>query len=263
MNMQKFWLGLAVALGVMACSSDEDPVDCEKSGLILSLGTVVNATQCGVADGSLKVFGSGGKEPYQFSIKNGPTQDNGQFDNLPAGLYTLVLTDANSCSTTIDNVYIKAKDFTFTADITDDNSCLGSNGAVTLQVSSGNPPYLFAIGTGDFSENNTFTNLPEGYQTIMVKDNAGCVVNLGVTIPRGFSGTSWANDIKPIIETKCALSGCHNGSRPDLRVFANAKTYAKSMKSKTQDRSMPAEGSLTDAQIQLIACWVDDGALAN
>ena len=263
MNMQKFWFGLAVAFGVMACSSDEDPVDCEKSGLILSLGTVVNATQCGVPDGSLKVFASGGKEPYQFSLKNGPSQDNGQFNDLPAGLYTIVLTDANACSTTIDNVYIKAQDFTFTADITDDTSCMGSNGAVTLQVSSGNPPYRCAIGTSDFSENNTFTGLPEGYQTIVVKDNAGCTVNLGVTISRGFSGTSWTNDIKPIIETKCSVSGCHDGTRPDLRVFANANKYAKSMKSKTQDRSMPVEGSLTDAQIQLIACWVDDGALAN
>ncbi|AYB33874.1 hypothetical protein [Chryseolinea soli] len=261
--MQKFWFGLAVAFGVMACSNDEDPVDCEKSGLILSLGTVVNASQCGVPDGSLKVFGSGGKEPYQFSIKNGPTQDNGQFNNLPAGLYTIVLTDANACNTTIDNVYIKAQDFSFTADITDDNSCLGSNGAVTLQVSSGNPPYLFAIGTSDFSENNTFTGLPVGYQTIVVKDNAGCTVNLGITISRGFSGTSWANDIKPIIETKCSVSGCHDGTRPDLRVFANAKANAKNMKLKTQDRSMPKEGSLTDAEIQLIACWVDDGALAN
>jgi len=261
--MQKFWFGLAVAFGVMACSNDEDPVDCEKSGLILSLGTVVNASQCGVPDGSLKVFGSGGKEPYQFSIKNGPTQDNGQFNNLPAGLYTIVLTDANACSTTIDNVYIKAQDFSFTADITDDNSCLGSNGAVTLQVSSGNPPYRFAIGTSDFSENNTFTGLPVGYQTIVVKDNAGCTVNLGITISRGFSGTSWASDIKPIIETKCSVSGCHDGTRPDLRVFANAKANAKNMKSKTQDRSMPKEGSLTDAEIQLIACWVDDGALAN
>jgi hypothetical protein len=261
--MQKFWFGLALACGVMACSQDETPVDCEKSGPIISLGTVVNASQCGVSDGSLKVLGSQGKEPYQFTITGGVTQDNGQFNNLPAGIYTITITDANGCSSAIDNVYVKAQDFTFTAEITDDNACLGSNGAVTLQVSSGNPPYLFALGTSDFTDNNTFNNLSEGYHAFAVKDNSGCVVNLGVTVPRGFSNVSWTNDIKPIIETKCALSGCHNGARPDLRVFANAKKYAGSMKSKTQDRSMPAEGSLTEAQIQLIACWVDDGALAN
>jgi hypothetical protein len=66
------------------------------------------------------------------------------------------------------------------------------------------------------------------------------------------------------MNTYCALSGCHDGRRrPDLRLYERAKFYAKAIKSKTQDRSMPFEGSLTQEQIDVIACWVDDGALEN
>ncbi|MBL0743595.1 hypothetical protein [Chryseolinea lacunae] len=261
--MQKFLGWAALACFAVACSKEEDPIDCEKSGLFISLGTVVDATACGTADGSLKVFGSGGKEPYQFSLNGQTPQDLGQFNSLTAGIYNVTLKDANGCSTSVDNVTIKALDFSFAANILEDKSCLGSNGEVTIDVNKGNAPYQYKLGTGSFGDSNTFTGLEAGNHSITVKDNTGCLVTLSVTVPRGFSGTSWTTDIKPIIETKCALSGCHNGTRPDLRVFDNAKLYAKSIKSKTQDRSMPFEGSLTDAQIALIACWVDDGALAN
>lgn len=91
------------------------------------------------------------------------------------------------------------------------------------------------------------------------------MVTLTITIPQGTTGTSWAVDIKPIMEKNCAITGCHNGvSRSnDFREFTSAKSHAKSIKSKTQDRSMPFDGALTQNEIDLIACWVDDGALQN
>jgi hypothetical protein len=67
------------------------------------------------------------------------------------------------------------------------------------------------------------------------------------------------------MEKNCATTGCHNGvSRSnDFREYTSAKTFANSIKSKTQDRSMPFDGTLTQDQIDLIACWVDDGAVLN
>jgi len=35
------------------------------------------------------------------------------------------------------------------------------------------------------------------------------------------------------------------------------------MKARTQSRNMPKEGTLTQAEIDAIGCWVDDGALNN
>lgn len=265
--MQKFSRLAILCLSgfhLYSCGSDPEPVDCEKSGPIISLGVVIDATSCSIADGSIKASGGGGKEPYIFSVNDQPGQAEGQFNGLSPGIYTVTVTDANGCSASVNNVTIKASDFTFTADITADNSCSAGNGSVVVEVTDGSPPYTFKIGEESFNENNTFNGLDIGNHTIYIKDNLDCIVNLTVTVPRGFTGVSWENEILPIIETSCALARCHNGTdRPDLTKYENALFYAKSMKSKTQDKSMPREGTLSASQINLIACWVDDGALEN
>lgn len=262
--MQKFLLAGIVFTMIIGCGEDPDPVDCEKSGPVISLGLVEDAASCSVANGSIKVSASVGKEPYQFSINDLPFQASGQFDALSAGIYTVYVKDANGCTASVDNVLVKALDFTFTASILADKSCLSGDGQIVVNVSDGNPPYTFKLGNGSFSGDNSFSGLSSGTHTIVVKDNIGCSITLSLTVPKGSSGTSWATEIKPIMEASCAQSGCHNGSsRPDLRKIENAKFYAKSIKSKTQDRSMPREGTLTQQQIDLIACWVDDGAINN
>lgn len=246
------------------CVDDPKPIDCEVSGPIMSLGTVTNATSCSVPDGSIKVSATGGKEPYLFSLNDDPGQEEGVFTNLHAGYYTVKVVDANGCSKSVDNVSVKASDFQVNAVIEPDKLCIGGDGQITINIEPINPPYQFKLGTGSFSASNTFTNLAMGTYGITVQDNIGCSVFLSVTVPRDQSNVSWNDVIKPIIEKSCAKSGCHDGgARVDLRVFQNAKANARSMKSKTQDRSMPREGTLTQDEIDLIACWVDDGALLN
>lgn len=247
----------------LACSDDPEPIDCSASGPIISLGVVTQATSCSTANGSLQVSATGGKQPYSFSI-GGTAQPEGKFENLSAGVYTVSVTDANACSAFVENVSIKASDFTFATELTGDSDCLGANGQVKIIVEPTHPPYMYRRGTGSFVDNNIFTELPAGSHAFTVKDGNGCSVNLMVTVPRAQSGTSWENDIRPIIVRSCASSGCHNGSsRADLRVFENAKAQAARIKSRTQDRSMPREGTLAQSEIDLIACWVDDGALMN
>ncbi|MGC3946966.1 MAG: hypothetical protein QM762_21025 [Chryseolinea sp.] len=262
--MKKAIVFLLAGLCCWNCGTDPDPVDCSASGPIISLGTVANATSCSIADGSISVTASGGKEPYLFKINDLPSQADGAFNNLSAGAYTVSVTDANACSAFVENVAIKASDFKFSTMLVGDSDCLGGNGQVTINVEQLNPPYSYRLGTGSFGEANVFSGLATGTYGFTVKDNTGCSVFLSVTVPRAFSGTSWQNDIRPIIVKSCATSGCHNGeSRMDLRVFENAKFYAASIKSKTRDRSMPREGTLSQKEIDLISCWVDDGAVAN
>ena len=76
--------------------------------------------------------------------------------------------------------------------------------------------------------------------------------------------TSWQNDILPIMINACATNGCHDGiTRRNWRDYSEVKEYAATIKKKTQDRSMPFDGPLPQHEIDLIACWVDGGALNN
>lgn len=83
---------------------------------------------------------------------------------------------------------------------------------------------------------------------------------------------TFSEDVKPIIETKCAISGCHNGDMgPDLNwtTFEQFHKRAESglVKYRVTNHIMPpAEsqaGPLSEEQINAIACWADQGALNN
>jgi SprB repeat len=263
--MHRSLLVVVVTLIISACSSDDDPVDCATAGPVVSLDGVNNATSCASNDGAIRLSVSGGKEPYNFFLNDQAVGVSAEMNNLQAGSYSVLVTDANHCSSSLDNVTIVSQDFSFTATIQPNTSCLGGNGSVSIDVEGSNPPYTFRLANGNFTSDNFFSALKAGNHIITVQDNNNCTVILSTTIPQGTTGTSWSNDIKPIFEKSCAITGCHNGvSRSNnFREYASAKSFANTIKSKTKDRSMPFDGSLTQNQIDLIACWVDDGALQN
>lgn len=79
-------------------------------------------------------------------------------------------------------------------------------------------------------------------------------------------------DIKPIIQTKCAVGGCHNGDMGDDLNWTNFSEFHKRassgyVKFRVTHRVMPPSdspaGPLTQEQINAIACWTDQGALNN
>lgn len=249
---------------VMSCSYNElGPPDCTASDLRISVGNVTPSTDCGTADGAITLSATGGKLPYTFSL-NGVTQSNVQFSGVHAGIYSITVTDAAGCETSTHGVTVPASNLLFDVDVHEDNGCVTGNGAFTIRIENGNEGYQFAYNDGPFSSDSIFSGITHGVHVISVKDTAGCMVKLNISVPRGTTGVSWQQEILPIVETKCALSGCHNGiSRPDLRIYDKAKFYASSIKKFTQDKSMPFDGTLTEEQIKLIACWVDDGALNN
>lgn len=77
------------------------------------------------------------------------------------------------------------------------------------------------------------------------------------------TNVSYSSVIRPLIDQKCG--NCHlDGSQaPDLTNYSIIKANASKIKSLTQSGIMPQDGSLTQAQKDAIACWVDNGALNN
>lgn len=73
---------------------------------------------------------------------------------------------------------------------------------------------------------------------------------------------SFAQDVNPIMVASCLE--CHSGTRfPDLRTHDNINSNATIIKSEVVTRSMPQGSTLSDEQIELISCWIDNGALDN
>ncbi|HEY8936906.1 MAG TPA: hypothetical protein VIM65_16885, partial [Cyclobacteriaceae bacterium] len=216
----------AIVLLMLSCVNHDlapKKFDCTKTTLTLALDSVSAATACGVADGAIYVSALGGIEPYSFRVNDQPSSTSNTLGGLLSGIYTVAVVDKNGCEKTLENIKVMAGGFEFTATTTDDSECINYNGSISVDVQSGNAPFQFKLGTNPFSDNNVFTDLEAGSYDLAIRDTNNCTVQLRVTVSKGNTGTSWSADILPIIQSSCAVSGCHNGiSRTDYRIYANA-----------------------------------------
>ncbi len=130
------------------------------------------------------LFPSGGTTPYTYSWSNGLVGNNSTafFDtNLPAGTYTLYVTDANGCigegSVTIAQ--------TVMATVTSTAAGCGGGGTATASaVSGGVGPYTYSWNPGSQST-ATATDLTAGTYTVYVNDSYDCFFSQTVTVAAG------------------------------------------------------------------------------
>lgn len=256
----------------IACTNNDvnKPFDCNNSDLTLTLVSKQDASGCKAIDGSLVVAGSFGKPPYDYSVNGGVFQTNPQFGSLGAGTYSVEVKDANGCKKSID-VVIDAANSTLNATrvVVNNSQCAAPNGSITVTGTGGKPPYFYLFGIGGFTPNNVLSNIKEGTYNVVVKDSEDCLKSFGVVVGRENMGIKYSTQIKPIFDLSCNVPNCHGaGTGPrDWTVFANVSSQKDRIKLRTGNRTMPIIGNgisaLTQTQIDLIACWVDDGALNN
>lgn len=73
------------------------------------------------------------------------------------------------------------------------------------------------------------------------------------------------NDINPLIQANCALPACHaaGGISPELSSFDKVQKRTADILRLTQSREMPPPSSgisLSQEEIDKIACWIEQGA---
>jgi gliding motility-associated-like protein len=122
---------------------------------VSSLPSNLASTNCtcpGRDDGSITVTPTLGIAPFIFTITGtgtvpGPITNNtaANFNNLPAGTYTITFTDANNCAGTTTPIVITAGT-AITSTYSTTNSCPGlNNGGATITATSGTGPYTFTM----------------------------------------------------------------------------------------------------------------------
>jgi len=128
----------------------------------------------GTAEGSISITSLTGEYPYQYYWSNGSTLPD-QTD-LPAGTYTVTVTDANNCSGVASYTINEPQSpVIFSIVQVTPADCNGSNeGAIDISVTGGVPPYQFIWSTGDTTEDIEF--LTAGVYSVTVNDANGCVI---------------------------------------------------------------------------------------
>ncbi|MBK7958662.1 MAG: SprB repeat-containing protein [Bacteroidetes bacterium] len=126
---------------------------------------------------------SGGVKPYTYLWNTIPAQTDSIADNIPAGIYTITITDKNLCSIQIKDT-LKQPLLLRASGVIDSVLCFGnSNGKVDINnVSGGNKGYSYkicnGIGCSSFGtaqSNSNFVGLPTDWYTVRVTDMKGCI----------------------------------------------------------------------------------------
>ena len=257
-----FAITFSLFLGGCATNDEPKPADCAASSLALTT-TFTSPSACAATDGSISLLVTGGEEPYMFAIDAQPFGTSSEFTGLGSGTYTVKVRDNNNCDRS-KTVTLNPMGTTLAATVEVESAgCKSSSGAISIDASGGTEPYTYQLNGGASSDDNTFTSLSPGNYIIRVTDDEGCSITQSAKV---LNGTSFTTEVQSIISTNCAVSGCHvsGGAAPDFTKFSNIQARASQIKSKTQSGEMPKNGpKLPQAQLDLIACWADDGAQNN
>ena len=149
---------------------------------------------------------------------------------------------------------------------TNDAICGTSTGTIEVSATGGVPPYTFSLGGSSANSDGLFAGLSQGVYQVTATDANDCSVFKEATVVQS-GEVSFSQLIAPILENNCTLPTCHvpepGTSRQNLTDFNIVQQLASEIKRRTQNGEMPKTGSITQTQIDLIACWVDNGALDN
>lgn len=258
-------LVLLFAFGFLLSCSDQTEQEINCSTLSIALKSKTNPTQCLPPDGDISVFAFGGNPPYSFRINNGGVQSDSLFANLQGGNYLVEVIDAAQCTSTLEvSLSSVNSDLNVSFEMIPNTDCLIGNGSVKFMPNGGTPPYQLKFNNKIVAGMEVST-LNNGLYQAVISDANLCEFVIAVSIPQGVTSTSWSVDIKPIIDTRCAKPICHvsGTGRSDFSKLENVQQLATQIKTRTQNGSMPFDEPMPNSQIQLIACWVNDGARNN
>jgi hypothetical protein len=168
------------------CTNSTTLTIAQPNGISVSSILVTNAS-CGNSTGAITSTATGGIAPLQYKLDNGSYQAAGTFTNLLAGTHTLVVKDANACTTTsLVSVNSNAGPVMGTPNITNVSCFNGTDGSITLSSSGGTGLIQYSINGGlTFQTSGVFLNVAAGTYVCSVKDNAGCVNNITVVVTQG------------------------------------------------------------------------------
>ncbi|MEM6398543.1 MAG: choice-of-anchor L domain-containing protein [Bacteroidota bacterium] len=161
--------------------TDDNGCQIERSFTVGELPAIVvdfliDSVDCaGETTGGIFAQLQNGQPPFDFSWSGGLTGN--RLEDLPAGTYDLVVTDANDC--VLNARAVVPEPPPLAAELTvEDIRCNGlTDGLIEIDVSGGSMGYQFQINGGPWQASNAFLGLDAGTYTVSARDQNGCAAN--------------------------------------------------------------------------------------
>lgn len=186
---------------------------------------VTQPTCAGSSTGSITSSVNGGAPPLTYSWSSGQNTQN--LSNLPAGQYTLTVTDAFGCSATATASLVYQSNLNVSLNGTNP-TCVGlNNGSVTSTVTNGAGPLTYLWNTG--ATTPVIQNLSAGTYSVTVTDNLNCskTASITLTAPPSFSvNVQTANASNCGVADGSAQAVTSGGTGPFTYLWSNGSTNA-------------------------------------
>ncbi len=131
---------------------------------------------------NIEVDAEGGTPGYTYSLDGQNYQESNVFVKPGNGSYTVFVKDANGC---IESAFITVDiaALELGLNVTAEVECFGDQtGAIQTTGVGGYEPYEYSIDGNNFSDQNTFENLPAGMYTMYIRDAGGLITTAEITI---------------------------------------------------------------------------------
>jgi len=193
------------------CASTATATIANTGGPALSLQSSSNTACFGGSDGAATI-GATGTGPFTYSWA--PSGGNAaSASGLPAGSYTVTVTDANSCASTY-TVTISEPSAIAPNTTSTPATCGNNNGTASAAPSGGTGPYTYSWSTTQTT--STITNLGGGSYSVTITDANGCTATSTVNV---------TNTGAPVVTLQSSSNvTCNSGSDGSATISASGGT---------------------------------------
>ena len=161
--------------------------------IAFGLANVKNPLCSGNNTDSITVTPSGGTLPYTFSWSSGGST-SGTAANLPAGPYTVTVTDANGCIATQTNTLVVPPPLTISNVSTNPSCNTTADGAINITVGGGKPGYSYQWSGGSALTSQNLNGVLIGTYSVTVTDTNGCTIKDTVVLTSALSVIAHASN---------------------------------------------------------------------
>ncbi len=180
---------------------------------LLAFIEATNAT-CEGEGGSLNVFVTGGTPPYIYLWSNGATTQT--ISNLPEGVYTVTVVDANGCQVEISSTVLSAPVFSFEIMGLPTEPCVSEFTLTpTIDGGSGSFTYLWQIDGVVVSTSVELVNPLPGVISLTITDDNGCSVTQTVLYDPAPAAVITTSGILSCATGSVVLDGTGSAAGPD------------------------------------------------
>ncbi|RDI14637.1 T9SS type A sorting domain-containing protein, partial [Flavobacterium sp. AG291] len=197
----------------------------EPQQLTVAINNYTDILCYGAATGSASADVSGGTQPYTYLWNTGQT--TAVANNLTAGAYTVVVTDANGCQTNASITLTQpASPLQLTTSQVNVDCASDSDGSITINATGGTGPYTYTWSPA-VSTTNVAENLAVGNYNVVVTDANGCwdIRYLTITAPTAVTGYFIVTNAD-CYTTGSAVLHASGGVAPYTYLWSNGNTTA-------------------------------------